>query len=387
LTSQYNPVPENKFAGLDHLRAFAILLVFCFHYPATEIPEWLADIKDFGWTGVDLFFVLSGFLIARQLFQQIKNKNWIGPFFIKRILRIFPVYFFVVAIYFIFPGFREKEALASLWKFLTFTQNIGLDPGINGTFSHAWSLCVEEQFYLFFPLILLLLIYLKIEKKGFYIILFFFVFTCLFRLFLWYNYIDPLIKTDGNYSKFWITWIYYPTYTRLDGLLVGISIAGIYIFLPKTKLLLAKYGNLLLVLGTGILMSAYFICMPQVGFNANIFGFPIVAIGYGFLVAAAISPACILYKFKSPVTASIATLSYSVYLIHKAIRHLCHNHLSNYWGIEKQSVLMFFICLAAAFLGALLLRYTIEKPCLKLRDYLLEKYYAWDNSFTKSLTK
>jgi peptidoglycan/LPS O-acetylase OafA/YrhL len=378
LTSQYNPVPENKFAGLDHLRAFAILYVFFFHYPAGEIPDWLGNFKDFGWTGVDLFFVLSGFLIARQLFQQIKNKtqNWIGPFFIKRILRIFPVYFAVVAIYFIFPGFRERESLAPLWKFLTFTQNIGLDPGINGTFSHAWSLCVEEQFYLFFPLILLLSIYLKIEKKGFYIILFFFLFTCLIRLFIWHQYMAPLISEDEDYIGFWVTWIYYPTYTRLDGLLVGISIAGIYEFLPKTKALLAKYGNLLLFAGVLILTGAYYLSRIRVGFNANIFGFPVVAIGYGFLVIAAISPNCVLYKFNSQVTSSIATLSYSVYLIHKAVRHLCHTHLSGRLGIEQESVLMFFICLTAAFLGALLLRYTIEKPCLRLKDYLLKKYYA-----------
>jgi peptidoglycan/LPS O-acetylase OafA/YrhL len=377
LATQYNLNSENKFAGLDHLRAFAILFVFCFHYPAGEIPDWLADIKDFGWTGVDLFFVLSGFLIARQLFQQIKNenKNWLVPFFIKRILRIFPVYFTVVALYFIFPGFRERESLAPLWKFLTFTQNIGLDPGINGTFSHAWSLCVEEQFYLFFPLILLLSIYFKIEKKGFYIILFFFLFTFLIRLFIYTQYLIPLMKANND-GYFWVTWIYYPTYTRLDGLLVGISIAGIYEFLPKTKLLFTKYGNLLLLLGIGILIGAYFLCIPRVGFNANIFGFPVIAIGYGILVVAAISPSCILYKFKSPVTSSIATLSYSVYLIHKAVRHLCHKHLSGWLGIDEESILMFFICLLAAFLGALLLRYTIEKPCLKLRDYLLKKYYA-----------
>jgi peptidoglycan/LPS O-acetylase OafA/YrhL len=373
-----NTLLENKFHGLDHLRAFAILFVFCFHYPAGELPEWLANIKDFGWTGVDLFFVLSGFLIARQLFQQIKNKNkkWLGPFFIKRILRIFPVYFAVIALYFIFPGFRERESLAPLWKFLTFTQNIGLDPGINGTFSHAWSLCVEEQFYLFFPLILLLSIYLKIEKKGFYIILFFFLFTCLIRLFIWHQYMAPLISEDEDYTGFWVTWIYYPTYTRLDGLLVGISIAGIYEFLPKLKNKLFKYGNLLLALGILILFGAYYLCLIRVSFAANIFGFAIVAIGYGFLVIAAISPNCVLYKFNSPVTSSIATLSYSVYLIHKAVRHLCHKHLTNWLGIDKESVLMFFICLVAAFLGALLLRYTIEKPCLKLRDYLLKKYYA-----------
>jgi peptidoglycan/LPS O-acetylase OafA/YrhL len=216
---------------------------------------------------------------------------------------------------------------------------------------------------------------LKIEKKGFYIILFLFLFTCLIRLFIYTQYLIPLMNA-GSDGYFWVTWIYYPTYTRLDGLLVGITIAGIYAFLPKTKMLLLKHGNLLVVAGVLVLTGAYYLSWIRVGFKANIFGFPVIAIGYGVLVLAAISPACILYNLKSPVTASIATLSYSVYLIHKAVRHLCHKHLSGWLGIEQESVLMFFICLAAAFLGALLLRYTIEKPCLKLRGYLLKKYYS-----------
>jgi peptidoglycan/LPS O-acetylase OafA/YrhL len=62
-----------KLYGLDHLRALAIMLVLIFHYRLFGHPEWVPKIIKFGWTGVDLFFVLSGFLISSQLFAQIKK--------------------------------------------------------------------------------------------------------------------------------------------------------------------------------------------------------------------------------------------------------------------------------------------------------------------------
>ncbi len=338
------------------------------------MPLWAWKVKDFGWVGVDLFFVLSGFLIARQLFAELKITNTISikQFFIKRFFRIIPVYLVVVAIYFLVPVFRERESLTSLWKFLTFTQNIGLNPNINGTFSHAWSLCVEEQFYFLFPLIIVATVYLKIAKKGVYILLALFLFTCLTRLYLWYIYMEPLIKADDNYNSFWITWIYYPTYTRLDGLLTGISIAGLTVYYAAIKEKITRHANFLLLLGILILTGAYFLCEIRVGFNANIFGFPLIAIGFGFMVLAAISPGCILYKFKSRLTSSIAILSYSVYLIHKAVRHLCFIYFGKL-GIDEESYWMLLLSIIFTILGALILRYTIEKPFLKLRDKLLAK--------------
>jgi len=130
-----------KLFGLDHLRALAIIIVLGFHYQMLfGHPQWVDGFKGFGWTGVELFFVLSGFLISSQLFVKIKmvNKISIIEFYTKRFFRIIPVYLLVVGIYFCFPFFREKEQLPPLWKFLTFTQNFGLDLNKHGTFSHAW---------------------------------------------------------------------------------------------------------------------------------------------------------------------------------------------------------------------------------------------------------
>lgn len=147
---------DSHLAGLDHLRAFAIVFVLLFHARLFPHPEWIDVVGKFGWTGVDLFFVLSGYLISSNLFQQMANAGTIilSDFFIKRFFRIIPAYLTVVAIYFLIPAFREREALAPLWKYLTFTQNFGLDLRVQGTFSHAWSLCIEEQFYFLLPVIL-----------------------------------------------------------------------------------------------------------------------------------------------------------------------------------------------------------------------------------------
>lgn len=372
MTSLQHTVPE-KLHGLDHLRALAIIIVFLFHYPTPgELPDWALKCIDFGWIGVDLFFVLSGFLIGRQLFSELKSKGSISlkPFFIKRFFRIVPVYLVVVAIYFLVPVFRERESLPALWKFLTFTQNIGLNPSVNGTFSHAWSLCVEEQFYLFFPLVIMLAVYLKATKKGLYIIVGFFLFTCLIRLYIWTNYMQPLMNKEGGDGNFWVTWIYYPTYTRLDGLLTGISIAGLVVFYPALKEKITKHADLLLVAGMLLLFGGYQLSYFRQGFNANIFGFPVIAISFGIMVLAAISPTCFLYKFKSWITTSIATLSYSIYLIHKAISHLCFLYFGRS-GVDAESFWMLLLSVIFTILGAVLLRYVVEKPFLRLRDKIL----------------
>ena len=175
LTDPSNSNTHLKFYGLDHLRALAIILVFLSHYSllSHHKPAWLDDVALFGWTGVDLFFNLSGFLIASQLFAQVKTGKLISfkNFFLKRFFRIVPAYLVVVAIYFCIPYFREKKGLVELWRFLTFTQNFGLDLSKTKAFTHSWSLCVEEHFYLALPLLLILFQKMQWLKKAYWLLL------------------------------------------------------------------------------------------------------------------------------------------------------------------------------------------------------------------------
>ena len=151
--------PAPRLPGLDLVRAAAIALVMLTHsamFDLTSDDHWLVR---YGWFGVDLFFVLSGFLIASQLlrpFARGERPNY-SRFFGRRLLRTLPAYLVVVVAYFAIPGVRDHPDIAPLWQFLTFTENVPPWPTPGLAFSHVWSLCVEEQFYLVFPAIVALI--------------------------------------------------------------------------------------------------------------------------------------------------------------------------------------------------------------------------------------
>ena len=365
-------IMNNKLHGLDHLRALAIVLVFFFHYYIISggRPEWLPAVASFGWVGVDLFFVLSGFLISSQLFQQINSTDNISlsVFFLKRLFRIVPAFLFTVGLYFAFPAFREKEALPPLWKFLSFTQNFGLNLKDYGTFSHAWSLCVEEHFYLLLPLILYFLLRFKRFSHSYWLLLLFFVAGFAVRQFSFDQLYLPHAEDDNNWL-YWYKFIYYPTYNRLDGLLAGVAIAAMREFRPRLWDKIAAWGNWHIVVGLLILTAAYFLFQDPQSFPASVFGYPVIAIGFAFVTMGAISPGCFLYRWHSRATAWIATLSYALYLTHKGVIHFTQVSLRN-WPINDHVILL--LCLISSSLFAYLVHLAIEKPFMKMRHKLIE---------------
>jgi peptidoglycan/LPS O-acetylase OafA/YrhL len=366
----------HKFYGLDNLRAFAIIMVFLFHYPRWfEHPDWFPDIVKFGWTGVDLFFVLSGFLISSQLFAQIKKEGSFSmkDFYIKRFFRIIPIYFFVLAIYFLFPFFSDDfgkgQTLPPLWKFLTFTQNFGADSANARTFGQVWSLCVEEHFYLFLPITLLLLLKTGVYKKASLLLLIIFVAGFGIRSFFWYEVYIP--QSNGIENKLlWIQTIYLPTYNRLDGLLTGVAIAALYNYLPVHFSKLTKYANGIIAVGLLILNIAYFKFGNDYTFGRSVFGFPLVSIGFGCLVLGSILPNSLLYNWNSKILTKIAELSYALYLIHMAVI-LSTQTLFFELGFAKDSNLTFIVSTVFCVLIALMLHYSIEKPFMKMRGRFL----------------
>lgn len=366
-TTQY------RLHGLDHLRALAITMVLFYHYRMFQHPAWIDDTMGFAWTGVDLFFVLSGYLISSQLFEKIAKGGRVSfpEFFIKRFFRIIPAYLVVLAIYFLFPGFHEREALPPLWKFLTFTQNFGFDIKNFGTFSHVWSLCVEEHFYLFFPLVILIFLHYKVWKKAWILIPAIFLLGFAARLLSWHYLIAPELGEPG-FGITWYKWMYYPTYNRLDGLLAGVGIAALFTFKPKIKTSVTRHGNILLLSSVILLTGAWFLVDKQQSFYASIFGYPVIAAGYGLLVAAAVSPSCILYRLKSYTTTMLAKWSFALYLCHKGVIHIAQP-LFIKSGIAPKGNLMFLLCLLCAVAGALVLHKLVEEPFLRLRRRILQK--------------
>lgn len=356
--------------GLDHLRAVAIILVLLFHYQFYYgVPEWLEIFSCFGWSGVDLFFVLSGYLITDKLFREVSARGTIDfkGFYVNRFLRIIPAYAAVVALYFSFPSLQEGNGLQPLWKFLTFTQNISIDLFKN-TFSHAWSLCVEEHFYLLLPILLHFIFSRKITHQAIY----WFIAVALMGILIRYAIWEALVAPAYGRAKIGIAIkaIYYPTYTRLDGLLIGVMIASVFRYQPLLKDKIMKQGNRLLALSLLLLLAAYFlfdgsiVSITFTSWTVAVFGFPLVSAAYGVMVIAAMSPDCILSRYKFRPTAILATLAYSIYLSHKIINHLINSQLKYVLELENHHV--FPVCLVTAILGALILHLLIEKPFLIL---------------------
>lgn len=151
--------------SLDGLRGLAILLVLMHNlstdiFPSTLLGRIVASAMNFGWVGVQLFFVLSGFLITRILLQTGTSQNYYTSFFGRRILRIFPLYYGSLFVaFFIFPlAGNTSPALAhdqghQIWLWLYLSNWTHLIDFQSQVFPHFWSLAIEEQFYLLWPLV------------------------------------------------------------------------------------------------------------------------------------------------------------------------------------------------------------------------------------------
>lgn len=174
---------------------------------------------------------------------------------------------------------------------------------------------------------------------------------------------------DENSWMYWYKYVYYPTYNRSDGLLIGVTVAIIYQFLPTLWRNMARYGNLFILLSLIVLTGFYFLCNDQMTIEASIFGFPLIAIGYGFMVIGAISPTSFFYKWNSKITRFIATLSYAIYLTHKGVIHTTHQLLKD---CKLDDNLMLLICISTCITFAFILNLTIEKPFMKLRNRMVE---------------
>jgi peptidoglycan/LPS O-acetylase OafA/YrhL len=353
-----------RYIGLDTLRALAIAVVMLYHLTIFgELPSRIFPIAYYGWMGVDLFFVLSGFLIGQQALKPylMGQHLSIAGFYKRRAFRILPAYLVVLSLYFLVPGWRESPYLAPLWKFMTFTMNFGFSYD-RRAFSHAWSLCVEEHFYLVLPLLVTLLVRRPSARKTVASLAFVVLCGIALRTYLITHYPDDV----------W-TLIYLPSVTRLDGLLAGVGLAIIRTFRPSWWNSLLHRGHTLLIAGT--VCVGCFVWMfrgHDLGNSAGsakwgvILGFPLLSLGLGLITASSVSKNGLLARVKVPGAEFLATLAFSLYLTHKAVAHLIEIHFPKIASAQgPESWLLYAIgCLSTAWL----LHAAIERPFLRLRD-------------------
>jgi len=348
--------------GLDLLRALAIVVVVVYHAAlfGFKLP---GRVDRFGWIGVDLFFVLSGYLIGGQLLASLARDQRIklGRFFTRRALRIMPAYFVVLAIYFLLPAWREYPEMSQpLWKFLLSVQNIALHGGT--AFSHAWSLAVEDQFYLALPFLLLFLYHRP--RAAIIVPCLIVVGGIALRAFL----AARNSSVDGGVSfRAFQAWIYYPTWTRLDSLVFGVVLAAIERFRPNWWQRLINFAPWLWLTALGLIVYALYLGETEnLTVVACVWQFPLIAVGMAAMLVCAVSPQLPLCRVAIPGTALIASIAYSAYLIQKLIIHgveqFCANH-----SIDLTSVPALVGVELCVYIAATILFLSIERPFLLLR--------------------
>lgn len=245
-TNQQNLNLKVHFPQLDGIRFLAALSVLCGHW---LIYQWLHSFNVFlGAAGVNLFFILSGFLITRILLvekvvHQIHGFRLFKGFYIRRVLRIFPLYYLVIIIGLIIAIPGARETWDKLCLFILNVPNVKLEYWPAATYMHFWSLSAEEQFYLVFPFIMILTPVNKMKM----------VFGALFLLGI-LSRIGVYLLPFSLYHKQWAS--NNITLCCFDSLSAGSLLAWYYCFQPEK--LKQFVTNKLFIISSTIVMLVFF---------------------------------------------------------------------------------------------------------------------------------
>ncbi len=389
---------------LDGLRAMSMLLVLAFHSyaiyvhfaPTITLPEM---IEQSGWLwswvlnsdkGVDIFFVISGYLITGILLRQIDSLGHVrlGNFYMRRFMRLTPVYFIGIGIYILIGGPHQEN----IWANFVYLQNF--IPYDEQAMNWTWSLAIEEQFYLLYPLLLVFLVNKTRNPIRWFVFLM--VLACLIRLGIilsddWIRTApQSLLAADPKFHAHHFSVLYDNLYTRYGALLAGCFVAYLnhYHTEQTGRFLASAQGQALGWLS--FVVVAIFMIVPMVSTQFDAYqwlniGYQTVsrvlfglAIGVWILLALHDNP---LGRFLNWIFAGrfwhpLAQLSYSMYLMHvlavsvvvsllvsamkKQPEIYNYSHIEAVWIVFGVSTLITVII-------ATLLYLIVERPLMNLR--------------------
>mgnify|MGYP001549937749 CR=1 FL=1 len=170
------------------------------------------------------------------------------------------------------------------------------------------------------------------------------------------------------HGKDWLESVYYPTWTRLDGLLAGVLLATIQVYRPCWWAAAQQRANAFAAAGLLLAAAASWLFRDKAGFAASVFGFPLLSLGLALLVAAGAGSRSWLDRWRVPGAGWIAGISYSLYLSHKLPMHAVHEALRR-WP-DAHGIAAFATYATAILATGALLHYAIERPFLRLRTRL-----------------
>jgi peptidoglycan/LPS O-acetylase OafA/YrhL len=341
--------------ALDVVRGVAILIVLIWHYLPRDptAPPILIYPTQLFWSGVDLFFVLSGFLIGGILLRNKKSKHYFGVFYIRRAARIIPLYIllligFGLVLYFHPPSIREtyKHHLP-FWSYLTFTQNFYyatfpnfIDPWVDVT----WSLAVEEQFYIFLSILIK-----NISRRNLSIVSIILILLA------------PVLRSFSTFMAAYVLPL-----QRADSLMLGVLLALIWNS-EAGKSFLYRYSRIFKWLFIPLILGAAFLSYKGIQIG-DPFGHFWLALLYGDIVVLA-SVSNIAQKgtfFNDKILEWLGLRSYCIYLFHLPLLIATSYFFRRLTGIDLNRWLLALVCLCLVVGLAECSYRLIEKPIIEL---------------------
>ena len=340
---------RHKIPQLDAVRGLAALIVVMHNinlkYPLPFAPRLFND----GWMGVDLFFVLSGFLITGILLDTKASEAYFKNFYARRCLRIWPLYYSLLIFMFVLvPHFRPSDAhmifeprSSPWWAYPIFLQNflVPIPTMAVGALAVTWSLAIEEQFYLIWPLIVRFCNVRQLRVVTIAVICF-----------------SPALR---YYLSAHHVIIYSNVFCRLDGMMAG---ALLSLIIRDEKFISTSFVKRAWIL---LVVAAPLALISQ--------EFNVAWIVYSFTALASVAFVYLaMFSSQSWLQAALnnrlliytGTISYGLYLLHKIPMDMVQSfHLDRYPGLA------FPLSFAAAFILAFLSWNLLEKPFLGLKRF------------------
>jgi len=389
LKGLFTPPRINHYRALDGLRAISILWVIGFHCVffvsntnldlaiALRNDPLLAWLK-FGFRGVDIFFVISGFIISHILMKEHKASNNISlkSFYLRRALRLLPAYYVSLVLY----GWLDPVPIHNVWANFLYVNNfLPIEQQFMGW---AWSLAIEEQFYIVFPVALILLMRVDARYRLPALVAAVLVAVAIYSSLLATSTCPvppPFESINSDLFLCYFNTLYDKFHTRFGSLLMGVVVAYLHHHTHAVRFLDARP-----LLRTLLLVLAFLVLVPALGIfetdGPGVFStyfafnyFYLFSLGIAYIILFTLTEggkgSLVVKMLSSRVWYPFAQLSYSTYLVHPTLIMAAYLTVLKPTQISAPAALVVGIGLAvASFAAAGVLYLVVERPVMDARS-------------------